>query len=132
MRLFTPRALVLAGSLFMLSLSALAQPAALNTDFPADAEMIEGDALRQRMAGKSFKAVAADGVEMRLQYKNDGFAFVDTSRGFRDTGKWRVEGKNVCVEWNRAPSGCSEARAKGEFVHIRRISTPEVLTLKPN
>jgi hypothetical protein len=132
MRLFTSQAVVLAGSFFMLAVSALAQPAALNTEFPPDAEMLEGDALRQRMAGKSFKTLAADGQEMRLQYKSDGFAFVDTSRGFRDTGKWRVEGKNVCVDWNRAPSGCSEARAKGEFVHIRRVSTPEVLTLKPN
>ena len=77
-------------------------------------------------------AVTADGQEMRLQYKDNGFAFIDTNRGFRDTGKWRVEGKNVCTDWSRAPSGCGEARAKGEIVHIRRVSNNEVLMLKPN
>ena len=132
MRFFTPRAIVLATSFFLPSFAALAQAGAINTEFPADAENVEGDALRQRMAGKSFTAVAADGLEMRLQYKDNGFAFLDTSRGFRDTGKWRVEGKNVCTDWNRAPSGCSETRTRGELVHIRRVSNNEILLLKPN
>ena len=112
MRRSTSQAIILAGSWVLMSFGALAQTAAPNTEFPVDAESVEGDALRQRMAGKSFTAVAADGLEMRLQYKDNGFAFIDTSRGFRDTGKWRVEGKNVCTDWSRAPSGCSEARRR--------------------
>ena len=130
MRLSTLQTFAMAFVWFLMSFGAIAQTAAPNTEFPADAEIIEGEALRQRMAGKSFTAVAADGQEMRLQYKENGFAFIDTSRGFRDTGKWRVDGKNICTDWSRAPNGCAEVRFQGEVVYLRRISNNEILLLK--
>ena len=99
------------------------------TEFPADAESVAADALRDRMTGKVYDAKTFDGATWRLQYQSNGYAFIDTSTGFRDSGKWRVEGSKLCSEWQKAPSGCSEARVKGDTVYVKRAANGEVVAL---
>ena len=109
---------------------ALAQ--SVPTDFPADAQPLTPDALRAAIAGKSFAAKPAQGPSMRVEYKANGWIFVETASGFRDTGTWRVEGSSVCATWQRNPagSGCGEARLKGEQLYVRRVTNNEVLALQ--
>jgi hypothetical protein len=94
--------------------------------------MLAPEALHQRVSGKVFTGRPADGVTWRLEYKTNGHAFLDTSNGFRDTGKWRVEGSKFCADWQRASGGCSEARVKGNIVYVKRISNGEVVPLSPD
>jgi hypothetical protein len=107
---------------------ALAQAAAL-PGFPPEAQPVAPDVLREKLLGKSFVAKAANGVEMRLQYKSD---FVYLNAGpTNDSGRWRTEGSQMCIEWNRIPnSGCSEARLVGNTIYITRVSNGEVMRLE--
>lgn len=115
----------------LLPAAAAAQPA-LPTEFPADAAAVEAAALREHLAGKVFRAQPASGPGWRLQYKADGYAFLDTTAGFRDSGRWSVQDTQLCSKWERAASGCSEARLKAGVVYIKRASNGEVVALVPD
>lgn len=108
---------------------ASAQPAP--AAWPDGAQSLAADALRAKVAGKVFKAEGGTAKPSRLQYKDDGFVFLNVSTGFRDTGKWRVEGTYLCTDWQTAPnSGCSEVRVAGDVLYVRR-SNGELLSLTP-
>lgn len=115
----------------LLPLSATAQ-STFPTEFPADSAVLAADALQQRMAGKVYKAKLTDGATWRLEYKANGYVFLNTGTGFSDTGKWSTQGGQLCTEWNRATSGCVEARANNEAVYIKRSNTGEVVALRPD
>ena len=101
------------------------------TEFPSDAAPVAPALLREQMAGKVYKGTPADGISWRIDYKANGYAFLDTSRGFRDTGKWRVEGTTRVLRRQRATSNCSEARVRGNTVFIKRASG-EIVALQPS
>jgi len=117
-------------ALLTVPLAALAQTV-LPTEFPADAQAASPEALREHLAGRVFKAQPASGPGWRLEYKSNGYVFLDTSTGYRDTGRWSVEGLQLCAQWERAPSGCSETRLLGPLVYIKRSSNGEVVALVP-
>ena len=58
-----------------------------------------------------------------------GCAFINTSSGFSDSGKWRVEGSQLCADWQRSPSSCSEVQLNDETVYVKRVSNGEVIAL---
>jgi hypothetical protein len=117
--------------MLLLAMPLLALAQAVPTDFPADAQPLTPEALRAAVAGRVFTAKPVQGGSMRVEYKANGWIWVETSTGFRDTGTWRVEGSAICADWqrNRSGSGCSEARLKGEQLYVRRMSNNEVLAL---
>jgi hypothetical protein len=100
-------------------------------DFPADAARVSADALRERLSGKVFSVKLADGNGWRLEYKANGYAFVDTSTGFRDTGTWRTEDSRLCSEFHKSPAGCSEVRLAGDLLLVKRVSTGELVAFQP-
>jgi hypothetical protein len=116
--------------LLLVSFGAMAQTAAVPSEFPAEASTRSADELRSLFAGKVLRARLADGSTWRLEYKANGYAFVDTGTGFRDTGQWRVEDGRICVEWRKAPGGCNEARSAGSTVYIKRTQSGEVVALR--
>ena len=67
-------------ALLVMPLFAFAQ-SPMPTEFPIDAVATSADDLRGRISGKVFKVKLADGTTWRLEYKANGYAFVDTSRG---------------------------------------------------
>jgi hypothetical protein len=116
-------------ALLLVPIAALAQNA-LPTDFPTDALPASADGLRTLIAGNVFHVRPADGSSWRIDYRANGYAFLDTGTGFRDTGTWRVEDGRLCTEWRKASSGCSEARLRGSSIYIRRESNREVVVLE--
>lgn len=118
-------------SVLLLPLSAMAQ-SAMPTEFPADTVVLAADALQQRMAGKVYKAKLTDGATWRLEYKANGYVFLNTGTGLSDTGKWSVKGEQLCTDWNRGVSNCAEARANNEAIYIKRSNTGEVVALRPD
>jgi hypothetical protein len=105
-------------------------PPALVVDFPPDAKPLAADALQQRLTGKVFHVERADGNHWRLQYQGSGYYFINTSRGFNDSGKWRVEDSKLCAEPQKTPAGCSETRLLGESLYVKRAVNGEVIKLE--
>ena len=121
---------ILLAAVLAAAASAAGAQTQLPTEFPDDAQPFTAETLRERVAGKVFKVKPADGSEWRLDYKANGYAFIDTSRGFRDSGTWKVEGTQLCVEWKRSSNGgCSEARLKGDTLYVKRSANGEVIVL---
>jgi hypothetical protein len=117
--------------LIFLLLSPLARaqtPAA--TVFPAEAAPLNSEAMVKMFTGKVFTYKSASGVDVRLQYDSDNFAFVNIGE-IRDSGKWRIENSTVCVEWQKSPPFCSEIRVAGDVIYAQRVGGKTVVVLHP-
>lgn len=118
-------------------LALLAFPAALSAqsaavpDFSDAAASVPAEALRERLSGKVFTVKVADGNTWRLDYKGNGYSFIDTANGFRDTGTWHTEASRLCMELRKATSGCNEMRLKDDVLYMKRSSNGEVVALLP-
>lgn len=105
---------------------ALAQTAP--ADFPADASTLSAAALQEALAGKVFAVKLADGTSWRLEYKSSGYFWINTSRGFNDSGKWTVQDGKLCSELQKVAASCSEARMHGKALLLKR-SSGEIIEL---
>lgn len=114
----------------LLPLCAAAQQPALTLEFPEGAVVTASDDLRTRLAGKVFRIQFADGSSARIQYNTNGYAFLDTSRGFRDNGKWSIVDDKLCNEWRQIASSCSEQRVHAGIVYLKRVSNGEIIALR--
>jgi len=88
-----------------------------------------GDVIREQLAGKTYTVKPSDGTTWRLEFKADGYAFLDTSRGYRDSGKWRIDVNSWCIELQKSGLACSELRRKGDVFYYRRISNGEIVPM---
>ena len=85
--------------------SALAQ-GALSVEFPiASKPLPAAPALKAALAGKTFNVDLADGTRWRLEYKANGYFFLNTSTGFNGTGDWRADDERLCT-------ACAAARCR--------------------
>lgn len=107
-----------------------ASPAA-PTEFPADAQVLTAQALKERLASHAFKATLHDQTGWRLMFKGD-YIYANISTGAHDSGTWRTEGSKLCVEYQRFPNGCSEMRGSDSELFLKRTSTGEVVRLEIN
>ena len=101
--------------------TALAQPSAAPT-FPDGAASPNAGELRERLAGKLIKVQLADGSSWRLEYKANGYFYVNTSGGFSDTGEWRTEDGKLCSKGRKITSNCNEVRVVGDALYLKRDS----------
>lgn len=110
---------------------ALAQPK-FTTEFPEGAQALPAAALSERVSGKVYGARLAAGPTWRMDFKGNGFVFLDVSTGARDSGKWRAEEGRMCFEF-RGPFGtsCAAMRATADSLYLKRESNGEVLLLAP-
>lgn len=115
-------------ALLLIPVAALAQ-APVPTEFPGDAAPLASEALRQRLIGKVFHVQPVIGAPLRVEYR-DTYAFVNVGN-FNDSGKWRIEGSSICVDWKRAPPSCSDARQAGDILYVKRASNGEVVAMQP-
>lgn len=113
-----------------LSLIAAAQTV-LPKDFPEGATPLAAPELKERVAGKVFKVSLADGGSWRLEYRANGYFFINTSGGFNSSGQWRTEDSKLCSQGKSIPTACNEVRLSGELMHLKRTNG-EVIALVPN
>jgi len=107
---------------------ALAQ-ASFPTDWPSGAQPLTPDTLRQRLVGRAFVAKSVTGPDVRTEYQ-ETFAYINIG-DTNDSGKWRTEGSAVCNEWKRLRPACSEVRAVGEALYVKRANNGEIMALLP-
>ena len=83
--------------------------------FPQDANAVASEDLSKRLSGHILKFVGG-GNEFRADVRGNGYAFITGGTGFRDSGKWRIEGSAVCWEWRGIGPSCNEIReSSGNF-----------------
>ena len=126
--MLTPRNATLV--LLMSASAVLAQVPAIPREFPADAQSLTADDLRQRLSGKVFKVNTAAGAAWRLQYQAGGSFYINVG-SFSDSGKWRTEESKLCSEPQKSPAACNEMRLVGDALYLKRDSG-EIIKLEPN
>ncbi len=103
--------------------SAPAAAAAPPAAWPSTARSLSGDELRQRVSGKVFEIALEPGMSARMDYRDSGYMFVNVHpSGASDSGRWRIDGNQLCSEMRRFPSGCNEMRVVGDKLMLRRTN----------
>ncbi len=102
------------------------------TPFPPEAKVVTGDALKALVTGKTFRAQPASGPGWKVQYRDNGYVYLDVSNGYRDSGKWRVEGSTLCAEWQRLSNKfpCNEVREMSPGTLMLLRESGELLLMK--
>lgn len=101
------------------------------TEYPPEAVALGPEVIQQRLAGRVFSVKPADGSTWRLEFKDTGWFYIDTDRGYRDSGKWRIDGTQWCADLSRSGVSCSELREKDGQLYYRRVSNGEIVQLLP-
>ena len=106
-----------------------AAQASFPTEWPSDAQALSPDVLRQRLIGKTFIAKSLTSPDVRTQYQ-DTTVYLNVGNT-SDVGTWRTEGSSVCAEWRRLRAACSEIRAVGETLYVKRANNGEIMVMVP-
>ena len=78
--------------------------------------------LRKHLEGKVFGVSLADGSSWRLEYKSNGYFFVNTSTGFNGSGQWEAEDGRLCGQLRGADRSCNDVRFLQDLMHLKRNS----------
>jgi hypothetical protein len=105
---------------------AIAQ-AGFPTEFPVGATPLQRDDLQKKLAGRVVQMTYANGAEVRLEFK-DTYAYVNSGKS-SDTGTWRVQESQLCIDWQRFPSGCSDVRVVSELLYVKRVTNGEIVQM---
>lgn len=119
--------LILATTAIAVSAFAQAQP----KEFPPGLATPSDEAIKQRVEDKNFRVDLADGSNWKLQYKANGYYFVNTSTGFSDSGKWWVKDARFCTEPRKGTGGCNDVRDGGDgSLWLKRLNG-DIIQLRP-
>jgi hypothetical protein len=92
---------------------------------PADAFAPDPPKLRAVVAGNTFEwhtrdsgRAAAPNTTARMEFTEGGLVISNLSSGTFDRGTWKVEGANLCFQWQTFSSGCNEVRIAGDTLWL--------------
>lgn len=105
---------LLAGVLLLATLVARA------AEFPDGATVPSAEDFKQRLGDKKYGVTLASGITWRVEFKSNGYFFIDTSTGFRGTGEWRPENGRVCTKLRGGDENCSDGRVYDDHLHFKR------------
>lgn len=91
-------------------------------EFPADAAVPNAGEIKERLSNKVFAVKLADGASWRLEFKANGYFFVNTSTGFQGSGSWIAEDGKICSGLRGNPPTCNDVRVHDEVLHLKRAS----------
>ena len=100
------------------------------TAFPDDAQAISGNDLARKVSGKVFNVELANGLRWRLDYKSNGYLFVNVSNGGAASGPWRAEEGRLCTHMRGSDASCNEVREQRERLYLKR-DNGDVIALVP-
>lgn len=104
--------------------------AAIPAEFPADATPLSAAELKEKLADKVFNVQLANGGTWRLDYRSNGFFYVNVGGGGNGSGPWRTEDGKLCTQVRSSDAACNEVRQRGELLYLKRMSG-EVIALVP-
>ena len=100
------------------------------TEFPADAQPVSADELARKLSGKVFNVELQNGMRWRLDYKANGYLFVNVSNGAATSGPWRAENSRLCTHMRGSSASCNEVREQGQRLYLKR-DNGDVIVLDP-
>lgn len=71
---------------------------------------------------KVFNIKLADGNSWRLEYRANGYFYVNTSTGFNGSGQWQAEDGRLCGQLKGRDRGCNDVRFDQGLLHLKRDS----------
>jgi hypothetical protein len=107
----------------------IAAQAAFPTEWPNGAQPLSPADLRQRLVGMTFVAQSLTSAAVRTQYQ-ETYAYINVGET-SDSGTWKTEGSAVCNQWRKLRASCSEIRAVGETLYVKRANNGEIMALVP-
>lgn len=69
-----------------------------------------------------FNIKLAAGNSWRLEYKANGFFYVNTSTGFNSSGPWEAEDGRLCGQLRGRDRACNGVRLDQGPLHLKRDS----------
>jgi hypothetical protein len=90
---------------------------------PASAKDLSAADLRKLFPG-SYYVTIFNSFTLRVSMRANG-VITGTAKGRRDTGKWTIEGRQLCVAWNtwtKGRKGCSALRMENGVIKGRGFS----------
>jgi len=114
--------------IFFAPIIAAAQ-ATFPTEWPNGAQPLSSAELRQKLVGKRFVAKSLSGPDVRTQY-DETYAYINVGNT-SDSGTWKTEGSAVCNEWRKLRAACSEIKAVGDQLYVKRANNGEIMALVP-
>jgi len=89
---------------------------------------------RSRLAGDfdAFRRLShlQNGIRWRLDYKSNGYLFVNVSNGMATSGPWRAEDGRLCTHMRGGSASCNEVREQGQRLYLKR-DNGDVIALNP-
>jgi len=67
---------------------------------------------------------------VRLEYKSNGYLFINAASGYASSGPWRAEDGRICSQMKGAAASCNEVREQGQRLFVRR-DNGEMIALYP-
>lgn len=101
---------------------ALASMNAHSQQFPEGASTPTAPDVKKYLDDKVFSVKLADGNSWRLEYKSNGYFYVNTSTGFNGSGQWQVEDGKLCGQLRGGDRSCNDVRFHQELLHLKRNS----------
>ncbi|MGE0099498.1 MAG: hypothetical protein AB7S86_14240 [Hydrogenophaga sp.] len=92
----------------------------LGAEFPEGATKPNAEELKQRLADKIFDVKLANGGSWRLEYKSNGYFFINTNTNFNGTGDWHTEDGKICGNLRGRGPACNDARLFNGVIHYLR------------
>lgn len=98
-------------------------------DFPPDAVPLSAEAVSKKVSGTTFDTQLHNGTRVRLEYKANGYLFLNAP-SFANSGPWRAEEGRICSQMKNAAASCNEVRERGQQLYVKR-DNGEVIALTP-
>ena len=93
-----------------------------STEFPEGATVATSNEVKEGVGGKVFLANISPQEKWRLQYNKNGYIFLNSTRGWSDSGRWAAEDGKLCMELPKIPKSCNEVRIKDGALYLMRDS----------
>ena len=94
--------------------------AARSQQFPEGSSVPTAAQVQNYLDGKVFSVKLSDGNVWRLDYKSNGFFFVNTSSGFNGSGQWQAEDGKLCAQLKGRDRSCNDVRLHQDLMHLKR------------
>jgi hypothetical protein len=86
--------------------------------------------MHKLLSGNAFTVDRPDGNHWKIEFKANGYYFMNTNSGYSDSGEWKVENGKLCAQPKKTPAGCSEAKLNNGLLVLKRPNG-EIVTYKP-
>ena len=101
---------------------ALVSIPALSQEFPQGSSTPTASDVQKHLADKVFSVKNADGTSWRLEFKANGYFFLNTNTGGSVNGQWQAEDGRLCSQIKGADRNCVDVRFHQELLHLKRTS----------